>query len=129
MPSNRLTFGSRGGQLGEAGTLLRPLAGVVWVQAGRGQHPTRMSCSQTSRLFRALQIDTRHYDPVDVGGPFQEQDRVTFVELEVTVGIDPSHAGTVPGTGWNTPGRLAAGKLRWLWKQVSPGRSTTWAGS
>ena len=88
-----------------------------------------MLCGKVRRAHRALQIDARHDDPANLGGPLQQQKRVAFVELKVTVGVDPLHAGTVPGTGWNTPGRLAAGKLRWLWKQVSPERSTTWVAS
>ena len=99
------------------------------MQTDRCQHPTWMVCGKARGLLRALQVDTRHYNPVDLGGPIQQRNRVAFIELEVTVGVDPFHAGTVPGTGWNTPGRLALGKLRWLWKQVSPERSTTWVAS
>jgi hypothetical protein len=61
------------------------------MEAGGGQNPIRVQPGKMRRSFRALDVDARHDDPVDFGGAGEQLLWLTLVELEMTVGVDPSH--------------------------------------
>jgi hypothetical protein len=61
------------------------------MEAGGGHNPIRVQPGKMRRSLRALGVDAWHDDPVDFGGASQQLLGLTLVELEMTVGVDPSH--------------------------------------
>lgn len=79
------------GQCHDLLLLDRPSLRIVRVKARGENHPVRVLISQSSGRGRRVGIHPWDHDPVDIDSPRQEVNRGPPIELEVTMGVDPSH--------------------------------------